>query len=162
MTLAQSALTDTYSKKRDPLVLKAKQQLGSSFGCFPLSTVQLFTGEPTHSVNIPDIIQVHKLVRQSGLPIFLGLRIPIHTQLNVSLWRYYLKDCFDQQLPDLIQFGFPLDFDWTCTLGITVDNHNLANMYPGDINRYIQEELSYQALKGPFMFFHSLCISHPL
>ena len=30
------------------------------FGCLPLSTIKLFTGEPTYYDKIPDIIQTHR------------------------------------------------------------------------------------------------------
>ena len=108
------------------MVLKAKPQIGTAFGCLSLSGITFLNGDPTYYDKIPDIIQAHRLVRQSGLPNFLGLRIQIQTQLNVPCWRYYLRDYFDQQLPDLIQFGFPLDFDRNCILGHTLDNHTSA------------------------------------
>ena len=90
------------------------------------------------------------MVRQSGVPNFLGLRIPIPTQLKVDRWRYYLRDYFDQQLPDLIEFGFPLDFDRSGLLGQTLDNHTSANEYPDPVDKYIQEEISHNAMLGPF------------
>ena len=129
---------------------KAQEQIGTAFGCLPLSTIKLFTGDPTYYENIPDIIQIHKLVKQSGVPNFLGLRIPIPTQLKVDRWRYYLRDYFDQQLPDLLEFGFPLDFDRSCDLGHTIDNHNSANDYPEQVHQYIQEEIKHNAILGPF------------
>ena len=69
----------------------------------------LFNGDPTYYDKIQDIIQAHRLVRQSGLSNFLGLRILIQTRLNVPHLRYYPRDYFDQQLLDLIQFAFPLE-----------------------------------------------------
>ena len=118
------------------------------FGCLPLSTIKLFTGEPTYSDKIPDIIHTHRLVRESGVSNFLGLKIPIPTQLKVDRWRYHLRDYFDQQLPDFIEFGFPLDFDRTGTLGQTLDNHTSANEY--QVDKYIQEEINHNAMLGPF------------
>ena len=87
-----------------------KQQNGVDFGCVPLSPIMLFTGDPTYWQTLPDIITAHKMIRQSGLPNFLGLRIPVNTQLKVKAWRHHLKEYWDQ-LIDLIQYGFPLDFD---------------------------------------------------
>ena len=87
------------------------EQIGSKFGCILVREIALFSGTPTYWKEIPNIIQAHKLIRNSGLPNFLGLRIPVATRLNVGTWRHYLSDYFDQQLSDLIEFGFPLDFD---------------------------------------------------
>ena len=52
------------------MVLKAKQQIGTAFGCLPLSGITLFNGDPNYYDKIPDIIQAHRLLRQSGLPNF--------------------------------------------------------------------------------------------
>ena len=90
---------------------KCSAQNGVRYGAVPLSPIKLFTGDSTYWEQVPDIIQAHQLIRQSGLPNVLGLRIPVHTQLNVNKWSSYLSDYYDQQLPDLIEFGFPLDFD---------------------------------------------------
>ena len=91
---------------------RCSEQNGVRYGVVPLSPIKLFTGEPTYWEQIPDIIQT-RLIRQSDLPNFLGLRIPVHTQLNVAGWRSHLPDYYDQHLIDLIEFGFPLDFDRT-------------------------------------------------
>ena len=53
---------------------------------------------------------------------------------------------FDQQLPDLIEFGFPLSFDRNLDLTSTPHNHQFLD----HVDTYIQEELSYQAIIGPF------------
>ena len=54
---------------KEDIVEKAKKQLGTAFGCLPLSTIKLFTGKLTYCDKIPDIIQTHRLVRQSGVPL---------------------------------------------------------------------------------------------
>ena len=91
-----------------------------------------------------------KMIRQSGVPNFLGLGIPVNTQFKVKAWRHHLKDYWDQQLMDLIQYGFPLDFDRNCVLGETVENHASANEYASHVTKYIQEELQFMAMIGPF------------
>ena len=78
------------------------------------------------------------------------MRIPVDTSLKVDTRRHYLFNYFDQQLPDLIEFGFPLDFDRTTTLGVTEDNHPSANKFIKDTDAYISEELSHRAMMGPF------------
>ena len=42
---------------------------------------------------------------------------------------------------DLIQFGFPLDFDRSCKLGQTLENHTSAFSYASHVTENIQEEL---------------------
>ena len=49
---------------------KCCEQIGTKFGCIPASEIALFDGTPTYWEKIPDIIQAHRLVRDSGLPNF--------------------------------------------------------------------------------------------
>ena len=137
----------------DPFVIpeyqKCKDQIGTKFGCVPLAPIYVYKGPTTYWHAIPDILTAHKLIRQSGLPNFLGLRIPVRTNLNVNSWRHHLVDYFDQQLPDLIEFGFPLDFDRSRDLQITFVNHASARLYPDHVDKYIEEEVGFQAMLGP-------------
>ena len=82
-------------------------QSNGVFGYVPLTDLKIYTGPPVKWDIVPDIIEAHNLVRQSGVPNFLKCRIPVEINLNVNIWRSYLKYYWDQQLPDLLQFGFP-------------------------------------------------------
>ena len=53
-------------------------------------------------------------------------------------------------MPDLIQFGFPLDFDINCPLSSSDVNHASALNYERHVDAYIQEGLEHGALYGPF------------
>ena len=128
---------------------KCKEQIGTKFGCVPLAPIHVYRGPIRHWDCTPDILTAHKLIRQSGLPNFLGLRIPVSTNLNVNSWRRHLVDYFDQQLPDLTEFGFPLDFDRSRDLQSTLVNHASARLYPDHVGKYIQEEVGFQAMLGP-------------
>ena len=110
-TLVSPLQNNTDIVIQDSVVLKAKQQIGTAFGCLPLSGTTLFNGDPTYYDEIPDIMQPHRLVRQSGLPNYLGLRILIQTQLNVPHWRYYLWDYFDYNF----RISYNSDFIWILT-----------------------------------------------
>ena len=74
----------------------------------------------------------------------------IKTQLNPDKWRSYLSHYWDQQLPDLIQYGFPLDFNRDAKLISAEANHTYAIEYEQHIDQYVAEELKYGALYGPF------------
>ena len=89
------------------------------------------------------------MIKASGLPNFLGVRIPVATNLNIPTWRKYLCNYFDQQLVDLIEYGFPLDFDRTRKLKITLQNHASVRNYPTHIDKYLEEELFHGAILGP-------------
>ena len=55
----------------------------------------------------------------------------------------------------LIEFGFPLDFNRSCPFIHESGNHKSATEFPNDIDAYIAEEVKYDALLGPFE-------SHPI
>ena len=132
-----------------PLTVKSIQQLGSDFGCISLGDCKLYTGPPIIWHSVPDIIQAHNLIRASGVPNFLGQRIPVKSDLNISSWREHLCDYFDQKLVDLIQYGFPLDFDRNLDLCSTFKNHASTVDFATHIDQYIKEELHHGALLGP-------------
>ena len=70
---------------------KSCVQLENKFGCLPLSPILLYTGPPKHHQVIPDVLQAHRFIRESGLPNFWGLRIPPKTQLNIPAWCFTYK-----------------------------------------------------------------------
>ena len=41
------------------------------------------------------------------------------SNLNIDKWKFHLKDYWDKQLLDLLEFGFPLDFDKNTVLTST-------------------------------------------
>ena len=126
------------------------KQNNGTFGYVPLTDLKIYTGLPVKWDIIPDIIQAHNLVRQSGVPNFLKCHIPVETKLNVNIWRSYLKDYWDQQLPDLLQFGFSLDFHRGSIITSSYANHTSADQFKTHVDAYINEELSHGAIYGPY------------
>ena len=51
---------------------------------------------------------------------------------------------------DLLEFGFPLDFDRNFELDSTKENHASGRDNAYDIECYIQEVLKHEAMLGPF------------
>ena len=125
-------------------------QNGGDFGYIPLNDLKIYNGPDISWQNIPDILEAHKIIRNSGVPNFLKSRIPVPTQLNPERWYFHLQDYWDQQLPDLINYGFPLDFDRKFKLHPTYHNYTSATQYVEHIDQYLSEELKYGAIYGPF------------
>ena len=67
---------------------------------------------------------------------------------------------WDRQLIELIQFGFPLDFNRSCTLTHEQGNHKSVADFPAYIEAYIAEELKYGALLVPVtnIQFHQVIV----
>ena len=126
------------------------QVVHQPFGFTPVGPLKLYTGDPVYYDTIPDIIRTHRLVRDSGLPNFLKCRIPLKSNLNIDQWKFHLVNYWDQQLVDLLQYGFPLDFDRQFPLISTEVNHTSAIQNAGHVKQYLQEEQKHKAILGPF------------
>ena len=56
-------------------------------------------------------LQVHLFIRESGLPNFLGCRIPIPSALNIKFFRTNLDSYWDKVVVAYLQFGWPISVD---------------------------------------------------
>ena len=120
------------------------------FGFIPKGPLTLYTGPPVVWQSVPDILQAHFMIKTSGLPNYLACRIPIESQLQCKNWAKYLHNYWDQQLLDLLTFGFPLDFNRQTQLTSTEENHASAVQNSFHVDKYLTEELQYGAMLGPF------------
>ena len=119
------------------------------FGFILLSDLAL----PSVDKRIPlqgSLLQARYDVSKEGNHNFMGAQIQIPSQLNPDVWQDYLIDYWDKQLPYLIRYGFPLDFDIGVDLNHTEVNHPSANHHVPDVNAYLPEEVKYKAVLGPF------------
>ena len=76
----------------------------------PLSDFLWRSPDPDSCRKVSDILQSQKLIRQSDLPIFGNLRIPVAIQLNVHVlsWKEEtFAGYFAQQLLGLTDCSFP-------------------------------------------------------
>ena len=120
------------------------------FGFVPLSDQMVSSVSTINYPGDSSPLQVHDLVRATNKPNFMQARIPVQSQLNVNAWKRYLTNYWDSQLTELIEFGFPLDFNRSSPLIHEPGNHKSAVEFPADIEAYIEEEKKYGTLLGPF------------
>ena len=76
---------------------------------------------------------------------YLGACLKVDSELNSHGWNMNLSDYWDQQLIDLLYFGFPLDFNRNLPLKWEVVNHYSAVHYPKNIEAYLSEKLAHKA-----------------
>ena len=129
---------------------KWKQKSKYDFGFVPLGDLILPISPNASHHKVDDPVLLHKLVKDSGTYNFLGYRIPIKSQLHAEEWERELRDYWDVQLCEFLKFGFLLDFNRNSKLRWENKNHNSATQFQGDVDAYLQEELKYQAIMGPF------------
>ena len=126
------------------------QETGGYFGFVPQTSLQIYKGTPVHWEKIPNILAAHQLVKNSGTHNYLKCRIPVNSHLKIHNWTHLLKDYWDQQIVDLLHYGFPLDFNRISPLTSTHDNHKSAITDIDHVRRFIKEELQHEVIIGPF------------
>ena len=87
-------------------------------------------------------------------------RIRVPSGLSIAAWRRYLHDYPDQGLVDFLEFGWPINFDRRSPLQPNYNNHPSGVRYGADIDFYIDTEIGFEALAGPFegppvTYFHA-------
>ena len=97
-------------------------------------------------------VKLFEHVHASGKPNFQCCRIPVcQSSLNVSVWREKLQGYKDIAVCDLLQYGFPLDFDRSKTVHSSAGrNHKGARDYPQFIEKYFQKECTAKRIAGPY------------
>ena len=95
-------------------------------------------------------LEMHAMVKASGQPNYLHCRIPVPSQLNIAAWKKMLQGYWDTQLIYLLEFGFPLDFNRNYHLSSDSTNRKSAVEFPNHVDAYLQEELKFGAILGPY------------
>ena len=129
---------------------KRRDRSQFDFGFVPLDEQKLPDTCMVGGATDISLFDLHDLVKQSGVANYMGVRIPIKSQLNVNVWKQELVQYWGQQFLQLVEFGFPLDFNRKCPLRCERGNHKSATEFPADIDAYIDEETKFDAILGPF------------
>ena len=91
-------------------------------------------------------LALHNCMVESKEYNFMQNQINLKSQLNPDIWDQYLHDYWDKQLPLLIRFGFPLDYNREGALRSQETNHASAIEFPQDIQAYLDEESQHKAI----------------
>ena len=99
-----------------------------------------------------ELVKLFEHVHASGQPNFQCCRIPVcQPSLNLEVWREKLKGYKDLGVCDLLEYGFPLDFNRKRTVSCSAGrNHRGARDYPQFINKYFKKECDANRVAGPF------------
>ena len=127
-----------------------RSQTDFEFGFIPLGEFHKASSGVINELPNYCPITAHNIVANSGKPNFQQARIKVDTQLHLHEWQKQLQGYWDTQLIDLLMFGFPLDFNRASPLRWEGENHKSAIEYHADIEAYLAEEKSFNAIVGPF------------
>ena len=95
-------------------------------------------------------IALHDLVYQSGCPNFKGIKHQMPSTMNIELWSSLLQDYDDNIVVEFLKYGWPLGYTKQDLPVTTMKNHKSALINDKHVDDYIEKELSYGALVGPF------------
>ena len=104
------------------------------------------------------LLDVHDKVKTSGKYNFEGCKIRINNHMNMLYLRNLLADYKDQQLCDLLEFGFPIGYKGDNSVLKEVNsksiwkyrNHKGAEEFPQEMLSYLEKESLNKAIIGPF------------
>lgn len=99
----------------------------------------------------PEFCNLYNAIKKHNLPNFWGARIPLNSGLKISSWRNYLHDYHDVFLCEFLTFGWPLGYNLQQPPHTTKDNHPSALAHTQAVNHFIQTEIDYNAMEGPFI-----------
>ena len=81
----------------------------------------------------------------------MGCRIEIQSNFNLSLWEKKLKEYEDRHIVNMLRFGFPLGIkDRSGLKRKYIENHSSPLQFKQDVQKFIDKELTFKALLGPF------------
>ena len=126
------------------------QQNSPAFGFIPIYGLGSRVIDRKQGSVCNDILQLHNILRSDGRHNYAGLQIPVPSKLNYDVWGKYLTEYWDWQLPVLIKYGFPLDFDRALHISSEKINHKSATSYPDHMDAYLKEEIDNKAMLGSF------------
>ena len=135
--------------RSDPTYKKWDEQTDDKFGFISLGPLVIPNSDKRRYMG-SDTIKLYDITRNETKFNFLSAQIQLDSQLKADTWEKLLVNYWDQQLPYLIRYGFPLDFDRNSKLGTNNKNHTSALAFPQDIDAYLKEEISHGAIFGPF------------
>jgi hypothetical protein len=95
-------------------------------------------------------IQIHESVVTSRIPNYRGCRIPLRTRLNITYLKEQLSHYHDPVLVELLEFGFPIEVKGQLPVRNQCKNHRGALDFPGTMDNYVDKELHYGSVMGPF------------
>lgn len=98
----------------------------------------------------PEFLDVYQKIKKAKAPNFVTARVPIPSGLHIKEWRKRLTNYHDNVLCEYLQFGWPLGFHNTLPPQSVNVNHPSANEHLHHVRDFIEKELQWDAIVGPF------------
>ena len=95
-------------------------------------------------------LKLAKTIRESGVPNYRQVLVPIKSDLNIEAWRRQLCDYKDQVLFQYLEYGFPFPIKDSKSLAEqNIINHFSATQHHQAVSSYLAKERHLRAIMGP-------------
>ena len=140
-----SAGLATFNEQLEPVTLGATphRYASTKVAVWPTLVYPLWVSNPLYA-------HLYTTVISTGLPNYLGARLPVPSGLNIPRWRHLLANYHDTLLCDYLEFGWPVGYTAPYPPVSVGVNHKSAEDYPVQVREYIDKELSLGGIIGPF------------
>ena len=113
-------------------------------------TTPIGGASPVSGEFMPIMQDIYYNVINTGTYNHCGARIRVPSGLCIGAWEKYLHDYTDRNLVDFLAYGWPVNHDRTSPLLSTPVNHPSATQHSKHVEFYIDTEMGFRALLGPF------------
>lgn len=97
-----------------------------------------------------DFAHLYSKVKSFNLPNYLGAQLQLNSGLNIEQWDLALVNYHDKTICQFIKFGWPVGYLKSNPPSQVKVNHPSANAHAAHVQKFIQQELEFQAILGPF------------
>ena len=97
-----------------------------------------------------ELANIYGAVRESGVPNYRGLQIPVKHALNIPAWRKIEHRLSDPSLVNMLAYGFPVGYASGEVPTPGTPNHSSALRNQGAVEGFLEKEVRLGAMMGPF------------
>lgn len=118
---------------------------------FSFSTPASNVWPPSSQLELGQFLLLTEKVFDSGVPNYLGLRLPVLSNFNFEFLRSRLIDYHDYAFCDLLEFGCPIGYNSHFPPETDLRNHMGAQQFSEHVDKFVLKEVSLGATLGPFL-----------
>lgn len=93
----------------------------------------------------------NKVILESGVPNYVGCKIPVYSSFNMEFLKERLRDYSDAEVLGFMEYGWPVSHNGSEVPNHCDRNHGGATSFPVEIDKYLKSEVSNSAVLGPFI-----------
>ena len=99
---------------------------------------------------VSKLIQQNRWVIESGVPNFMGCRIPVKSNFNIEKFAQLMETAPDKCILEFIRFGCPIEHDSSPVSQSCTVHAGAKFAFEKHIEDYLQVEMKEAAIIGPF------------